>query len=701
MHRTHRILFPALLAGAGLWSAPPARAQQTQADTAALHPSEPARIPEVTVFGTHSDIAEMREAIAGVAGGAALIGAERIRTTRQANLHDVLRLTPGVYVQPRFGAADESQLSIRGSGLRNNFHLRGVSVLVNGMPYRNADGFSDFESLELLTAEAIEVYKGANALRYGGSTLGGAINITTKTGYTADWIDGFAQGGSYGFLKAQEASGGHRGNFDYYASYTRTELDGYRVWSDQGRDRVNLHAGYRLSPSLDLRGFYFYGRVREHLPGALTPEQFAADPRAAVANNVANRWGRDCDLHHVGVQLRTQLSRNQRLQISPYYQYRDIDHPIFRVINQQSHDVGAELRYENTAPVAGLGNRLTVGYQPAYLTMDDRQFDNVGGEHGDLRKHQKDEVSGHALYLENALSLTGRLTVIAGLRYDYSIRRADDFFLANGDQSDRRTFSTLMPRAGALYDLTGDVRLFANVSRAYEPPLLLELNSLSIPGFIDLRGQDAWQFELGTRGQHGHATWDLSVYDVELWDEILNLNVQPFAGAPFTVPTYRNAARTRHYGVEAGVGLTLPSTVFTHRDGGDALALRLAYTFARYRFVRDSVFDGHDIPGAPTHFMAVELRYAHPAGFTFTPALEWVPLGYFVNSTNTQRNDAWVTLGVRAEWTLDRAGLTVFVEGRNLTDTRYAATVQVDNAAGQSLEPADGRALYAGLRVNR
>jgi iron complex outermembrane receptor protein len=700
MHRFYRFRLPALLIAAGWWGALPAQAQETHPDTATAHP-QPTRIPEVTVFGTHSDLAEMQEAVAGVAGGTALIGAERIRATRQANLHDVLRLTPGVYVQPRFGAADESQLSIRGSGLRNNFHLRGVSVLVNGMPYRNADGFSDFESLELLTAEAIEVYKGANALRYGGSTLGGAINITTKTGYTADWIDGFAQGGSYGFLKAQGASGGHRGNFDYYASYTRTELDGYRVWSDQRRDRVNLHAGYRISPSLDVRGFYFYGRVREHLPGALTAEQYAANPRAAVANNVANRWGRDYDLHHLGFQLRTQLGRNQRLQVSPYYQYRDIDHPIFRVINQQSHDLGAEIRYENTAPLAGFGNRLTVGYQPAYLTMDDRQFDNVGGEHGTLRKNQKDKVNGHAVYLENALSVTPRLTVIGGFRYDYSIRRATDHLLADGDQSDRRTFSSLMPRAGALYELTGDVRLFANVSRAYEPPLLLELNSLSVPGFIDLRGQDAWQFELGTRGQHGHATWDLSLYDVELSDEILNLNVQPFTGAPFTVPTYRNASRTRHYGVEAGLGLTLPSTVFTQRDGGDALALRVAYTFARYRFVRDSVFDGHDIPGAPTHFIAAELRYAHPAGFTITPALEWVPLGYFVNSANTARNGAWATLGLRAEWRLNRAGLTLFAEGRNLTDTRYAATVQVDNAAGQFLEPADGRSLYAGLRVNR
>jgi iron complex outermembrane receptor protein len=194
--------------------------------------------------------------------------------------------------------------------------------------------------------------------------------------------------------------------------------------------------------------------------------------------------------------------------------------------------------------------------------------------------------------------------------------------------------------------------------------------------------------------------WDFSLYDVELWDEILNLNVQPFTGAPFTVPTYRNAARTRHDGVEAGLGLTLPSTVFTRADGGDALALRVAYTFARYRFVRDSGFDGRDIPGAPTHFLAAELRYAHPAGVTVAPILEWVPLGYFVNSANTERNAAWATVGLRAEWKLRRPAVTLFAEGRNLTDARYAATVQVDNAAGQFFEPADGRTVYAGLRVN-
>jgi outer membrane receptor protein involved in Fe transport len=46
-------------------------------------------------------------------------------------------------------------------------------------------------------------------------------------------------------------------------------------------------------------------------------------------------------------------------------------------------------------------------------------------------------------------------------------------------------------------------------------------------------------------------------------------------------------------------------------------------------------------------------------------------------------------------------GLTAFAAGENLTNARYSASVQVDNAAGRSFEPADGRAFYLGLRWSR
>ena len=648
-------------------------------------------LAELTVIGTRKDLEERRERLARVPGSVALVESEAIRETRQANLKDVLGFTPGVYVQPRFGAAEESQLSIRGSGLRNNYHARGVNVLVNGMPYRNADGFTDFESLELLTTESIEVYKGGNALRYGGSTLGGAINLETRTGYSATPIGVTSEGGSHGFFKTGLSSGGTAGKLDYYGSISRTTLDGYRAWAQQGRTRLNAHLGYVLSPSTDVRGFYFFARVGEQLPGALSADELADDPTAADPANLAGHNGRNYDLHHLGVQLRTQLGANQRLEISPYAQYRKIDHPIFRVINQESRDYGAEVRYENSSPLLGRTHRLTIGVQPAWLDMYNRQFENLAGEHGALRKRQKDQATGLAVYGEDALALTGRLTGIVGLRVDHSIRKSRDAYLDDGDQSDHRVFDAVLPKIGVLYALpAAQGQVYANVSRSYEPPLLLELNSLTVPGFIALRGQDAWQTELGVRGASGRLRWDVAAYDVELQDEILNVNVAPFREAGFTVPTYRNAPRSRHYGLESGLEVDLPPG-----------RLRLAYTYARYRFVEDSLFEGNEIPGAPRHHLQAQFRYQHRSGLALTPSVEWVPGSYFVNSANTASNDGWATVGLRAEYRVERLGLTAFAAGQNLTDTRYAATVQVDNAAGRSFEPADGRSFYLGFQWAR
>src|SRR3954471_13206934 len=657
-----------------------------------------ATLSRVTVIGTRSDLAERREQLAQVPGAVAMVDAPQIRATRQANLKDVLQFVPGVYIQPRFGAADESQISIRGSGLRDNFHARGVNLLVNGMPYRNADGFTDFESLEMLTTESVEVYKGGNALRYGGSTLGGAINLDPKTGYTSSPVSLFGQGGSFGFYKTQLESGGARGPADYYASYGRTSLDGYRQWSGQKRDRVNLHGGYRLSENTDARAFYFFAHVKEELPGSLDRATFESDPRAADPNNVTNRWGRDYDLHHLGLQLRTQLTANQRLEISPYMQYRDIDHPIFEVISQISHDYGAEIRYESTAPLGTLGNRFTLGFQPAYESLLNRQYQNNLGEHGALTKNQHDIATTSALYAEDILSLTPRLSAVFGVRGERATRETRDFFLSNGDQSDRRTYNPISPKVGFIYSFEpGGAQVFGNASRSYEPPLLLELNSLTVPGYIPLEGQSAWQYELGGRGTRLGFGWDLSAYDVELRNEILNINVQPFPNAPFTVPTYRNALKTRHSGIEAGLSYQLPGAVFVHGDVADHLSLRTSYTLARYTYVSDPSYEGNDIPGAPHQVLTTEVKYTHPSGFSLAPSVEWVPQSYFVDSQNTVKNDGWTNLSIRADWAT-QYGVTLFAAGQNLASRLFSQSVQVDNAAGKYYEPADARSFYAGLR---
>jgi iron complex outermembrane receptor protein len=567
------------------------------------------------------------------------------------------------------------------------------------MPYRNADGFTDFESLELLTASNIQVYKGGNALRYGGSTLGGAINIETRTGYTADPFLLYAQGGSFGLFKGQVSSGAASGDLDYYASYAHTTLDGFRDHAAQRRDRLNAHLGWVVTPNLDVRGFWFFAHVEEDLPGSLTRGEMQSDPRVAAAANVADDWGRDYALHHLGIQVRAQLGPTQRLDVAPYFQHRDIVHPIFRVIDQISRDVGIEARYENTTPLGERDNRFVLGVQPSFGNVDNRHFQNDGGESGELAKDQRDEAGGVAIYVEDVVSLTPGVSAVFGLRYDRSRRSVEDAFLADGDQSDERTFEALLPKVGVLVEIPRiGGQIFGNASRIYEPPLLLELNSLTVPGFIDLDAQDAWQFELGTRGRTGSWRWQLSAYDIELSDEILNVNVQPFPGAPFTVPTYRNADGTRHRGLEAGLDGVFPIRLLARGDGPEQLELRFAYTWSRYTFESDPELAGNEIPGIPGHVLQAETGYSHPAGWTLAPTLEWVPDDTFVDSANSESGDGWLALGLRAEWAIDALRAVAFADARNLTDQVYSPTFSVDDAAGRYFQPADGRSLYAGVR---
>src|SRR5262245_34536827 len=187
-------------------------------------PASPIIVPDRT-----ATTEEARQGIQRtVPGGSEVIGESRIKDSVAENLRGVLDFVPGLLVRPRFGLADESQFCSRGSGLQNNFHSRDVNFLFNGFIYGQADGFSDFESIELVDTKRIEVFKAANALRYGANSIGGAVNFVTKTGYDAGPIEIWSEGGSYGFFKQHIATGLVFGPVDFYGVASIVGLQGYR-----------------------------------------------------------------------------------------------------------------------------------------------------------------------------------------------------------------------------------------------------------------------------------------------------------------------------------------------------------------------------------------------------------------------------------------------------------------------------------------
>jgi iron complex outermembrane receptor protein len=384
-----------------LLAATPAAGQQSA-------PEPPPRLPPVVVEGakapadrTRTDD-EAREELSRVPGGTAVIDQKTIQDSRAANLKDVLDFVPGILIRPRFGAADESQLSIRGSGLRNNFHLRGINVLIDGFIYGQADGFSDFESLELLTSKRIEVYKGANALAYGGYTLGGAVNLIGKTGYDAGRLELRSEAGSFGFAKNYIGTGQVYGPLDLYAAFTDTELQGYRNHSQQVRRRAYATVGYALSGGTTMRLDLGSTHNEEQLPGSLTLRELLANPQQQDPTVGQFRQARNYEYTRGAFTLRTPLGTDQVLEWKTQLDYQALDHPLsFAVIAQNTYNWGTELRYILSAPLVGLGNRLTAGVQYFSTRQIDEQLENLSGHRGALVKDQINVATNVGAYAED------------------------------------------------------------------------------------------------------------------------------------------------------------------------------------------------------------------------------------------------------------------------------------------------------------
>lgn len=168
---------------------------------AALFTAVPARAEEAaggdgsTLIVTAPDLANAAETLAAATpGGTDIIGYEDFADRLPVSLRDVLAYSPGVYLQPRYG--QEVRISIRGSGISRGFHMRGLTLLQDGIPINLADDNGDFQELEPIFFDHLEVYRGANALRFGSGTLGGAVNGVTPTGRTAEGLYARLDGGA-------------------------------------------------------------------------------------------------------------------------------------------------------------------------------------------------------------------------------------------------------------------------------------------------------------------------------------------------------------------------------------------------------------------------------------------------------------------------------------------------------------------------
>jgi iron complex outermembrane receptor protein len=646
---------------------------------------------------TQPDIEAARVEINKTAGGVSIVDIEKVKEGRNANFVDTLGLATGVLAQSRFGA-EETRLSIRGSGIQRTFHGRGIKLMQDGIAVNLADGGFDFPSIDPMATSYVEVYRGANALQYGASNLGGAINFLTHTGYTAPALEVRAEGGSYGYHRLGVSTGRVVGDADYFVSASTYHSDSFRDNAQQSADRLTGNIGYKINGDVETRFYFGHTNNDSQLSSNLTKAQLENDPKQAtvVAGQGINQ--RDINVTRFANKT-TVMFDHSKLELGAFYSEKSLYHPIGNfgdttgLIDQESDDYGLSVRLSQQGHLFGLSNALVFGAMPTFGQTDAKNFRNENAKRGALLNAFDQRASNIELFVEDRLSVTDQLTAIAGFQYVKSRRDSrDKLITTTGNQSVDKTYTQTSPKLGVLYQLEPQVQLFANISRSFEPPSFGELNSIVVS---QLKAQKGTTFEIGTRGNTHHVDWDIALYHARLKDELLA--VQPLTGLPFSVASQTvNADKTTHTGLEFGMTARLPM----HLEWRHSLLIN------HFKLDDDATFGNNRLPGIQRSLLRGELMYRGNdlvEGLYFGPTIEWSPQRYNVDFAETLYADKYFLWGLKMGQKVNQHW-SWFLEGRNLANQKYAASTGVarnQNGVDSALFlPGDGRTAYMGVTFN-
>jgi iron complex outermembrane receptor protein len=656
---------------------------------------------------TQPNLQQQRAEVFSTAGSVGFIDAETLQGRYANTMRDMLKDAPGVFAQARYG--QEVRLSIRGSGMGRGYHLRGLDILQDGVPWNMADGSGDFYEIDPLSLRSIEVYKGGNGLQYGASSLGGAVNFVTPTALTAVAPTILrVEGGSFSTFRASATHSAIMGNFDALVTVTGNTSAGARQHSRSNYFYLNGNLGWRINDRVENRTYISIDDTRQELPGSLTLQQALTQPQMAApasANRVAGgHQQRNDAVQRVANRTSVRLANGQ-VDVDLFAYHKHLYHPIFQVILQDGWTWGGDVRYRGSYTLGGHRDELLAGALVSAGRNNAEQYLNFAGHR--LNNVRTGDAVQKAMnfnaWIENRFYVTPEVALTTGVKY-LSEQRELDNRLAPTKSGDK-TFSGLSPKVGVLWQATPLVQVFADVTRSRDVPDFTDLAQTNTtgPSFTPLRQQTAWTYEAGARGAAGPVNFDVTLYRAHIRGELLQFVIDPnIPAATF------NAGSTRHQGVEASVGLDVMKWA-APQEQEHGFKLTGLWNHNDFTFRHDRQYRDNRIAGTPKDVLRFEARYtkAHLGAGTeayLAPQVDWVPQGAWADQANTVRAPGYTLLGVEAGVKLPR-GVSLYVEGRNLTNEAYISDVgAVTNLALPSVSksiyyPGERRAVYAGARM--
>ena len=656
------------------------------------------KLETTTLTGNHqdlvSDISIAKQKIAQNPGASSVLTSENW-TGGFVQYEDIFQFEPGVYARNSVSHHD-SRISVRGSGIQRRFGTRGLSLLINGIPANHSDGTYRFRLIDPQSIDHIETFRGGNGLAYGGSQLGGAINVIQKTGLSNPGSSVILEYGSFESYKASFQHGGSQGNWDWFLGYSYTDSDGYRPHADTLSHHVTANVGYRWSDEAQTRFHFMFNDTDALLTGTLTKDQFQEDPRTQI-----NTLGNDHDISGLRFGKETVLETAKgRWSLSANYQYLDFDHlttpagsifpgfpSIDNLIDFDSDELALNVRGHEDYNLFGLKHtfRTSVGY-----TFGVNEIGGSSGFGAVGIVDRKETSSNLNLYFENQTYLDKKNSFIYGIGYNNSFRERE---ILSGDTTGvdgfRDTQDGFTYRVGYLHEASEATQFYANISRSFESAPFSEASSSTIAA-----PQFATTFEVGSRFEYKWISGELTTYLSDVKDEFV-FEETAFRSNIFDVT---NADTTR-FGIEAAA----------HLDLNEALGLTFQPQFSldvSYQY-NDFTFDegpaeGNQIPAISEHIISSKLTLAgQDQRWSTSISVDWLPSGLVADNNNTLTVPGYAIFDLYGEYKFSDS-VSLYGGITNLFDKDHVATTFV-NPAGEDaafINPGSGRAGYVGVKYN-
>ncbi len=549
---------------------------------------------------------------------ATLLSEQVIKERNISNVKEISGFIPNLYI-PDYGSKMTSPAYIRGIGSRIN--APSIGLYVDGVPYFDRSSFD----INIEDIDRIEVLRGPQGTIYGRNTMGGIINIYTKSPFKYRETNIGLSAANYNTYHANASHYGNinnvlgyaiSGNYLHTGGYIDNKYTGKKANPmDALSSRIRL--SWRAAPNLylHLTSAYEYSDQDGY---AYAPYNDTTNVVSDVDYNARSFFRRNMSTTGLNVQYSTDKIR---FNSQSSFQYFDGKQGLDQDFTKEDlYYVDFEQRQRMYSQEFNLKSNQTGNYDwlfGAFGFYQDYATDNdINYIKQSMNKFQYVDTpsKGFALFHQSVFNniLTKGLSATIGVRYDWEEIRAHVILtdVKSGTAEEKKnqryedTYSQFTPKFSLQYTFTNDEIVYASVTKGYKSG---GFNSTSqLEEALTFKPEHSWSYEIGTKANclNKLVYTDISLFYIRWNDQQVSQN-QP-DGKGYIL---RNAGKSVSKGVEATV----------HVNPLENLSFNLSYGYTHAKF-KDYVYNTDEtkkidysdkyLPMVPRHTFSAAANYS-------------------------------------------------------------------------------------------